>query len=97
MGLSFEGTHDLEGIVAKHKLGIYKDDGNSWLKIKNPHIPRPRAGTNFCGTSSARSALLDKTSEMARCSASLYAFQSVAKTNMAGLIHLVVVLISSLL
>ena len=27
---------DLEGIVAKRKLGIYKDDGNAWLKIKNP-------------------------------------------------------------
>jgi bifunctional non-homologous end joining protein LigD len=26
---------DLEGIVAKRKLGIYKDDGNSWLKVKN--------------------------------------------------------------
>jgi ATP-dependent DNA ligase len=28
-------VRDLEGIVAKRKLGIYKDDGNSWLKIKN--------------------------------------------------------------
>jgi bifunctional non-homologous end joining protein LigD len=28
-------VHDLAGIVAKRKLGIYKDDGNSWLKIKN--------------------------------------------------------------
>jgi bifunctional non-homologous end joining protein LigD len=28
-------ARDLEGIVAKRKLGIYKDDGNSWLKIKN--------------------------------------------------------------
>jgi bifunctional non-homologous end joining protein LigD len=27
---------DLEGIVAKRKLGIYKDDDNSWLKVKNP-------------------------------------------------------------
>src|SRR5215472_1182451 len=26
---------DLEGIVAKRKMGIYKDDGNTWLKIKN--------------------------------------------------------------
>jgi len=26
---------DLEGIVAKRKLSIYKDDGNSWIKIKN--------------------------------------------------------------
>ena len=26
---------DLEGIVAKRKLGIYKDDGNTWLKVKN--------------------------------------------------------------
>ena len=28
-------ARDLEGIVAKRKLGIYKDDGNTWLKIKN--------------------------------------------------------------
>jgi len=28
--------NDLEGVVAKRKIGIYKDDGNSWLKIKNP-------------------------------------------------------------
>jgi bifunctional non-homologous end joining protein LigD len=28
-------AHDLEGIVAKRRLGIYKDDGNAWLKIKN--------------------------------------------------------------
>ena len=29
-------ARDLEGMVAKRKLGIYKDDGNSWLKLKNP-------------------------------------------------------------
>ena len=29
------GPGDLEGIVAKRKKGIYKDDGNSWLKVKN--------------------------------------------------------------
>jgi len=29
-------ARDLEGIAAKRKLGIYKDDGNSWLKVKNP-------------------------------------------------------------
>ena len=28
-------ARDLEGIVAKRKLSIYKDDGNSWLTIKN--------------------------------------------------------------
>jgi ATP-dependent DNA ligase len=28
-------ARDLEGIVAKRKLGIYKDDGNGWLKVKN--------------------------------------------------------------
>jgi bifunctional non-homologous end joining protein LigD len=28
-------ARDLEGIVAKRKLGIYKDNGNGWLKIKN--------------------------------------------------------------
>src|SRR5215469_9644214 len=27
---------DLEGIVAKRKLGIYKDDQTGWLKVKNP-------------------------------------------------------------
>jgi hypothetical protein len=29
-------ARDLEGIVAKRKLSIYKDDGDGWLKIKNP-------------------------------------------------------------
>ena len=28
-------SRDLEGIVAKRRLSIYKDDGQSWLKIKN--------------------------------------------------------------
>jgi bifunctional non-homologous end joining protein LigD len=28
-------ARDLEGIVAKRKLSIYKDDGNGWLKVKN--------------------------------------------------------------
>jgi ATP-dependent DNA ligase len=28
-------ARDLEGIVAKRRLGIYKDDGNAWLKVKN--------------------------------------------------------------
>jgi bifunctional non-homologous end joining protein LigD len=28
-------TRDLEGIVAKRKRGIYKDNGNTWLKVKN--------------------------------------------------------------
>ena len=28
-------SRDLDGIVAKRKVGIYKDDGNSWLKVKN--------------------------------------------------------------
>jgi len=29
-------ARDLEGIVAKRKLGIYKDDAPAWLKLKNP-------------------------------------------------------------
>jgi bifunctional non-homologous end joining protein LigD len=29
-------ARDLEDIVAKRKLSIYKDDGDGWLKIKNP-------------------------------------------------------------
>ena len=28
-------ARDLEGIVAKRKLGIYKDDATGWLKVKN--------------------------------------------------------------
>jgi len=28
---------DLEGIVAKRKNGIYRNDGKEWMKIKNPH------------------------------------------------------------
>lgn len=27
---------DLEGIVAKRKSSPYKDDGKTWIKIKNP-------------------------------------------------------------
>jgi ATP-dependent DNA ligase len=36
--LSFEEVcnNDLEGIVAKRKLGIYKSNAIGWLKIKNP-------------------------------------------------------------
>ena len=29
-------ARDLEGIVAKRKLGTYKDDSPGWLKLKNP-------------------------------------------------------------
>jgi ATP-dependent DNA ligase len=29
-------SRDLEGIVAKRKSGIYKDDAPGWLKLKNP-------------------------------------------------------------
>jgi bifunctional non-homologous end joining protein LigD len=29
-------TRDLEGIVAKHKRGVYKNNGLGWKKIKNP-------------------------------------------------------------
>ena len=29
-------SKDLEGVVAKRKLGVYKEDGNAWVKIKNP-------------------------------------------------------------
>ena len=28
-------ARDLEGIVAKRRLSVYKDDGNAWIKIKN--------------------------------------------------------------
>ena len=30
-------SHDLEGIIAKRKLGIYKDSARNWLRIKNPN------------------------------------------------------------
>jgi bifunctional non-homologous end joining protein LigD len=33
-------ARDLEGIIAKRKRGIYKDDGKDWLKIKNPNYSR---------------------------------------------------------
>ena len=29
-------ARDLEGIVAKRKLGTYRDDAPGWLKLKNP-------------------------------------------------------------
>ena len=28
-------SRDLEGVVAKRRLGIYKEDATGWLKIKN--------------------------------------------------------------
>jgi bifunctional non-homologous end joining protein LigD len=33
-------TRDLEGIIAKRKRGVYRDDGKDWLKIKNPRYSR---------------------------------------------------------
>jgi ATP-dependent DNA ligase len=33
-------ARDLEGIVAKRKRGVYRDDGKDWLKIKNPNYSR---------------------------------------------------------
>ena len=30
-------ARDLEGIIAKRKQGVYRDDGKDWLKIKNPN------------------------------------------------------------
>jgi hypothetical protein len=34
------------GIVAKRKLGIHKDDGNSWLEIKNRAYSQEKDGTS---------------------------------------------------
>jgi bifunctional non-homologous end joining protein LigD len=33
-------ARDLEGIIAKRKRGVYRDDGRDWLKIKNPNYSR---------------------------------------------------------
>jgi len=33
-------SRDLEGIVAKRRMSIYKDDGTGWLKVKNPTYSR---------------------------------------------------------
>ena len=33
-------ARDLEGIVAKRKCGVYRDDGKDWLKFKNPNYSR---------------------------------------------------------
>lgn len=33
-------VRDLEGIVAKRKRGIYRDDGKDWPKIKNANYSR---------------------------------------------------------
>jgi hypothetical protein len=29
-----------QGIVAKRKRGVYKDDGKDWLKVKNPNYSK---------------------------------------------------------
>src|SRR5215469_1330397 len=41
-------ARDLEGIVAKRKLGIYKDDAPGWLKLTKPNL--------FAGRGTARTA-----------------------------------------
>jgi ATP-dependent DNA ligase len=33
-------ARDLEGIIAKRKRGVYRDDGKDWLKLKNPDYSR---------------------------------------------------------
>jgi ATP-dependent DNA ligase len=39
-------AQDLEGIVAKRKNGIYKNEGKEWMKIKNPNYSQAKEGTN---------------------------------------------------
>jgi bifunctional non-homologous end joining protein LigD len=36
--------NDLEGVVAKRKTGIYKDDGNSWVRSRTRRTRSPLAG-----------------------------------------------------
>jgi len=38
---------DLEGIVAKRKNGIYRNDGKEWMKIKNPHYSQAEGRQNL--------------------------------------------------
>jgi bifunctional non-homologous end joining protein LigD len=40
-------ARDLEGIVAKRRLGIYKDDGNAWSRSKTVPTHRPREDTSY--------------------------------------------------
>ena len=35
-------SDDLEGIVAKRKLGTYKDSARNWLKIKSPNYTQSK-------------------------------------------------------
>src|SRR6516225_1827255 len=37
----------MEGIVAKRRLGIYTDDGNSWLNIKNHGYTQAEEGNEL--------------------------------------------------
>ena len=39
-------ARDLEGIVAKRKLSIYKNDGHGWVKIKNRSYSQAEEGTS---------------------------------------------------
>ena len=43
-------ARDLEGIVAKRKMGIYKDDGTGWLKIKNRSYSQTHVIGKMIGT-----------------------------------------------
>ncbi len=40
-------ARDLEGIVAKHKQGVYRNDGKDWLKIKNPNYSQAEGRHEF--------------------------------------------------
>jgi ATP-dependent DNA ligase len=40
---------DLEGIVAKRKTGVYREDRQDWLKVKKPTYSQPKVGTIFSG------------------------------------------------
>jgi bifunctional non-homologous end joining protein LigD len=48
-------ARDLEGIVAKRKMGIYKSGSNSWLKVKNPSYTQAE-GRHELPTGSKRAA-----------------------------------------
>jgi len=38
---------DLEGIVAKRKNGIYRNNGKEWVKIKNPKYSQAEGRQNL--------------------------------------------------
>lgn len=49
------GSHDVEGVVAKRRDGIYRPGYRGWTKIKNPSYWRRESEIDSCGVAESGS------------------------------------------